>query len=656
MKLAFGAPDRHGMTAWRFGLRQSLRRASFFARRGNSSQVQMQIEPTGGTISPGPTTPAGGAPTAQTEPQNQLEMTLLPTAFQVLLWGYAAFVVVSCFAAPVTKFDDAIPLVDGTLVQQGRTPNLDFYSFYPPLGLYLDAAVFELVGRTVIAVRLIGAALYFVVLLLAMQLFRFQFPQSGPLLPAAVLLVAESIGAAITLPVWPGLAVSLAALLTYLYAQGRTRERLFAVGMSGALTGLALLYRVNFGGYVAIVVAFDVLLQWWISGEARRDRYGLRANLPTVAAFAGPLAVCAAGFCLWVYGRNAGTAVFQFVVTAQRLMSLRGFVDLGVSAVPYAVVLPPGWFLFRILKGTDLVPAKAFVPAGFAIALLTIVHFGHGHVSLAPILVVLEFTAVIFFHLVIRRLERSELSVLLFFCCLLHYFLSRADWFHWRVLPIGAAILLPFLIFSSGSPPEAGSKSVSKGTALAVLLAAIFVGLAARDLRPAPAAVLDGMRLMASVVRHPHMSDTDHVLGPTPPTAAWASVYSDADELQALRYLRARAGNADPIFVGVQDHSRIFSNDLRMYWLANRPIGVRTFQLETRIASEASVQKEIISDLEKNEVKWVLIDHAPWPGDYTFVQRNYLGSKLLDEYIADHFREEARFGPYAVLTRISYAS
>ena len=84
----------------------------------------------------------------------------LPGVLWIVVWGYAAFTAVGALAAPVGKFDDAIPLLHGMLVQQGRTPNLDFYSFYPPLSLYLNAAAFSLMGRSIIAARLVADIFY----------------------------------------------------------------------------------------------------------------------------------------------------------------------------------------------------------------------------------------------------------------------------------------------------------------------------------------------------------------------------------------------------------------------------------------------------------------------------------------------------------------
>jgi len=121
-----------------------------------------------------------------------------------VLFGYATLAVVCSLAAPTWEFDDAIPLLHGVLVQQGRVPNIDFSSFYPPLGPYVTAALFSLLGRTIVATRILGGAMYVLVILFATRLLRFHFPRSRPMAMIAVLLVAASIGKGIALPSWPG--------------------------------------------------------------------------------------------------------------------------------------------------------------------------------------------------------------------------------------------------------------------------------------------------------------------------------------------------------------------------------------------------------------------------------------------------------------------
>jgi hypothetical protein len=130
-----------------------------------------------------------------------------------ILWGYAAFAAVSALALPTREFDEAIPLVDGVLVQQGRIPNIDFPSFYPPLGPYVTAALFNLLGRTVVANRILGGGVYFLLIFFAMRLLRAHFPHSRAISAGIVLLVAASIGKGIALPSWPGFGLSAVVLL-----------------------------------------------------------------------------------------------------------------------------------------------------------------------------------------------------------------------------------------------------------------------------------------------------------------------------------------------------------------------------------------------------------------------------------------------------------
>jgi hypothetical protein len=71
------------------------------------------------------------------------------------------------------------------------------------------------------------------------------------------------------------------------------------------------------------------------------------------------------------------------------------------------------------------------------------------------------------------------------------------------------------------------------------------------------------------------------------------------------------------------------------------------------IVTEAPAQTEIIADLERRKVQYALIDHKDPTtlADSAFTKRGYVGSSLLDEFLASHFRETARFGKFTVLLR-----
>ena len=180
------------------------------------------------------------------------------------------------------------------------------------------------------------------------------------------------------------------------------------------------------------------------------------------------------------------------------------------------------------------------------------------------------------------------------------------------------------------------------GTAVAVVLSVLCALSVAPRFRPRPSQILNGAELMFSVARHPRLSDSERVLGAGGNDSAWKLVYEDENERKLLSYLRAATNRFDPIFVGVKDQSRVFFNNLRIYWLADRPIGVRAFQLETQVATEAVVQREQIADLEQNRVSWIVLDGLQTTGDLAFWRRGYQGSTDFDEYVSSHYVEVAR--------------
>jgi len=572
----------------------------------------------------------------------------LSAMFHYLTWAYVLVAIVCSFAAPAGKFDDAIPLLHGNLVRLGYTPNLDFYSFYPPLGLYLNAGVFTLLGQTIVAPRAAAGVFLIVVLLLLTRLFRSRFG-ADPLVMGAVLLVAVTAGTAIPMPMWPGFAISLAALLVYLISREEGRHRFSLVVLSGVLAALAILWRVNFGAYAVFVIGLDFPRRFLLDGSGGL-RSRLRSEVAMMAGFAIPFVLCTVGVSLWIYGSRVDVGLSQFIGIAQRLMALRGFVDLRLDVAP-AVLLPFLWFFIRVLKGAEVFVVRSIVPCVLGAALLLLVLAGGRHSAIVPIVVLLEVALVLVMYVFVRRLDAAELSLLLFYCCLLHYYLSRADISHWRLLPVAGALLMPFILLPTNKSNAGRAEKVTPiGTAFSVLTVAILIVVGTPDLRPGLSRFPMGLVLLSNVVRDRNATDSDRMLGNTPPAEAWRVVYQDEKELAALKYMRDKTSASTPLFVGYRDHSTIFWNDLRMYWLAGRPIAVRMFQLESRIATEEPVQREIITDLEQKKNAWVILD-SEIEGDEPFLKAHYRGSSLLDEYLGRHFRQVASFGRYWVFER-----
>jgi hypothetical protein len=563
-----------------------------------------------------------------------------------MLWVYVLLVVVSSMPAQVEEFDDSLPLVIGTLVQQGATPTIDFRSFYPPLGSYITAAGFNLFGRTVIATRLLGGGIYILVMILLGRVLARCFRPYGPRFTFAMFLAAVTLSRAITLPAWPGFGLSVVALLVYFLAP----QRRLNLMVSGALTGLALLYRVNFGGYVAVVIAADLVIECCTGGRAGDRAHRWKDLLFKGVAFVVPTLACVSILCFCIYGKRFLDGIGEFTVTSQQIM-LQRFIPLAWSLQMAGVLLFPSvWSSLRVVSSTGKLSWRLLLPLALGAGVLILAVARGDHFSVVAILVLWQLAGIVGLDVFVLHLPRLE-RAFLFFCVLLtHYYLSRADTMHLRFLPFAAALLLPFLWPEWAPARELPSIRFAPWIEVAGFAASMgFVlwyqsQVSLSDLRY-------GVDLIADVVLHRQVPDSDRVAGSAAPGNAWASIYYDADEIQALKHLRHVTTSADRIFVGVRDHSRIFVSNLRLYWLSGRPIGVREFQLEDRIATEAPVQREIIRDLDQNHVKWCIIDRDPPTGDQGFIRRAYSGATLLDAFVREHFTEESRFGKFAILRR-----
>jgi hypothetical protein len=571
------------------------------------------------------------------------------------VWWCIAFLAIALFGRPIGRFDEAISLVGGQLVHQGYRPQVDFWCLYPPGSFYLTAAGIEVFGQTVLGYRCWSVLLCVPFLLCTARFFSNEFPHSRRLIPGAVLLVALAVVPNIALQVWPAFAVSWLALMTYLVAwRGPEAGRLWKIALSGLLAGVALLMRVNFGLYVPAVVVCDLVLVWLFKTKAGQSRVGRGSVLAAGALFAAPLLLSNTIFYACLYGRNTGLVLAQTVLAAQKLVSAHRFAVLDVSAgTACSLAFPMLWFAIRLLAGADRLAGKWLVPAALGCALAGAGFAIRHQPAIALYIPALEIALIAAVYVFVLRLGRSEMCVLLLYTFLLHYYLSRADAWHVAPLQLVGATLVPYLFFSPPGTPAGRRRFSTLGRAFAVIVAAACAFPSIAGLQPLASDFKTGIGLLANGFPDGRVSDGQRILYGAP-AGPWALLCDRSDEREALRFVRSKTSPADPIFVGVADHSRLFWNDVRAYWLADRPVGARYLMFDPGIVTEAPAQTEIIADLERRKVQYALIDHEALAAiaDRTFIEHGYVGCGLLDEYLASHFRETARFGEFTVLGRV----
>ncbi|MEZ5372744.1 MAG: hypothetical protein R2704_08410 [Microthrixaceae bacterium] len=187
--------------------------------------------------------------------------------------------------APGPLYEEGFTVLHAELVLQGQTPGVDFHALYGPLGPWLMAGWFKLVGPSIGAQRVVGALLLIAIVLGVRQLLR---PWGRNVATAAAVVTSITVYSAGTLVAvawWFGLAAVLwgVLLLRSPAADAGRRRRTDSARIEmvrrvvgGLLFGLALGFRPD--------LAVAVLLAGGATIWAGRRRAQVRAMVPPVAA------------------------------------------------------------------------------------------------------------------------------------------------------------------------------------------------------------------------------------------------------------------------------------------------------------------------------------------------------------------------------------
>jgi hypothetical protein len=123
------------------------------------------------------------------------------------------------------------------------------------------------------------------------------------------------------------------------------------------------------------------------------------------------------------------------------------------------------------------------------------------------------------------------------------------------------------------------------------------------------------------------------------------------DDLErAVGFVKREVPPGEPIYVGTQRADLVTSGAPILYVLTGRPSATRYDIAAPGVVTSASVQREIVSELERRGrplvIRWTAsITAAPEPnraGEST-------GVRILDRYLARDYRPTARFGSYLIL-------
>jgi hypothetical protein len=118
---------------------------------------------------------------------------------------------------------------------------------------------------------------------------------------------------------------------------------------------------------------------------------------------------------------------------------------------------------------------------------------------------------------------------------------------------------------------------------------------------------------------------------------------------EAASIVRSRTLPDEPIFVGEVINTRVYDNPMFVYFLADRPTGVRDSLYNPGVTTTAATQQRMVDDLAAHRVRYLVLD-VRYAGCYETANQSRLpGSTILDTTIARDYRVVANFGAVVVM-------
>ncbi len=504
---------------------------------------------------------------------------------------------------PPKRFDEGIVVVGAERILHGAIPYRDFAAYYAPGQFYTLAAVFHFFGSFLLAERIWETVVRFSLCVVVFLVARALVSGRWAYLPYCVVVLFFGWCWFFGYPVVPAMLCALVGVL--LLVRGWPENRPRNLLLAGIAMGLSAFYRQDVGAYaIASGVVALAMMGSGRADEAARWRASLVAGLRPLAWFALGACLALAPAAAYFVRKLSIAALYADFMVLPRLQLRYRHLPLP-SVIPTwrelvaGMGLADNWFLFYVPIGVFLATAAKLVGRSFRPT-------GEGRAG---------------------RGRFAALLLTLFGLLLVITAITRVDILHCLAPTIPAAILFAALL---AEWPRRRAWSVQ---ALAICLVVLSV----------PYVLSPVYRWGLGLKLYPPWSGTSSL-----PRARFSHV--PADQEAAAEYVRSHAPTGSPIFVANSQNQRVAGDDAMFYFLADRPVGTRYEEFEPGVVTKPSVQREIVGELERNHVDWVVL-YSGFEASARGLPGPREGSTVLDDFLAGHYEGVARFGRYSILRK-----
>lgn len=513
----------------------------------------------------------------------------------------------------INPYDEGLILVGAELVLTGNLPYLDFWTMYGPASFYLTAWFMSVFGPADLVVRITGVLAKAAIVCLSYAIVVRYVPRSYALGSSLIILGMLIAVRHDAFPVFPALALALAAII--LAARGLRRKPPFLLA-AGICSGLVTTFRHDLGAYSAVAIGLAVLFS--VLSECKRLGRGAAAR-----KFLVRIGYYAAGVCLVI------VPVATLLMTTVPLSDLyESLIYMPSSVYPAVRALPfPGLYdLQQSLSGSgDLAAFAVYVP-------FLVVPW-----IFAVLILDARRDEVLATRPTTHGADDALLILLVALTCLLFTLkgLVRVSSIH---MIQSIVLAVPLLVI--------GSTRLSRQLAARVLLLPPLIAGALLATRLA----MDGVGFVASGLAGA-MRPPDGLLHRCmhPELARLRCVSAEENYLLAARYVIENTGSDDLIYVGTGRHDKVFANAIAIYFMSGRLPVTKWYEVHPGVQTQARVQQQMIAEMVSKPPRLVLLD-SRWDGAEEPNQSRFSsGVTLLDDYIRANFTDVARFGTIRVL-------
>ena len=520
-------------------------------------------------------------------------------------------------------YDEGFAMFGSTRVLNGDVPYKDFWAIYPPGQFYNLAVIIKLFGANLLNTRiydtLIRLLMVIGVYLITKRLAPYRLALLASLIAGFLLASAGFYSYA----VFPAMTLGLWSILAWLkYTENENKGWLL---FSGVLLGIAIFIRWDIGSYAGISVLAAGYLALLVPG-LKQTQLDDRQSPQSVKRFQLAAWLAPLKELIWLLVPMVTIALLGYAAIGfqsgwknlfEQVFYFPTSVLHSVRWLPYPHLIPPN--LIEWIPYYDSQIPKVNLPSAdwtrFYMPILTL--------GIAVVLLVMKFFK--------QRASLNQgyftvIALTLFGGLLFNQALSRYDLIH-----VTPASILTFMV-AAAFIQQFTSQEMKTRAKNSII--ALIIGLTILYFAPA-------------------LNDLLTTLDYAPPWGCYSHlqiagcVTLNNDQEQAAAFIRANSQPSEPFFVGNQKHDRIFVSDIGLYYLAGRPSATRYHELYPGVATTLPIQKEIVSELELKDVKWVVLVKI-WDSNEPNGSALSSGVTYLDDYLRAHYQPTAEFGIYKI--------